>query len=106
VPLSRLPAAERRAARRSGAHAVGRIPHHAGLAEALRRQGRFRQRHHPRLLRRLRHAALRAGLDTFDDASWFRLEANIFTKSAQPWDRLDPAVPAFATYPTGKSYSP
>ena len=41
---------------------------------------------------------------TFDDASWFRPEANIFVKSAQPWDHLDPAVPAFPTYPTGKSY--
>ena len=41
---------------------------------------------------------------TFDDASWFRPEANIFVKSAQPWDHMDPAVPMFATYPTGKSY--
>jgi len=41
---------------------------------------------------------------TFDDASWFRPEANIFVKSAQPWDHMDPAVPAFATYPSGKAY--
>lgn len=41
---------------------------------------------------------------TFDDASWFRPEANIFVKSAQPWDRLDPDIPAFAVYPTGKAY--
>jgi hypothetical protein len=41
---------------------------------------------------------------TFDDASWFRPEANIFVKSAQPWDHMDPAVPTFPTYPTGKSY--
>jgi hypothetical protein len=41
---------------------------------------------------------------TFDDASWFRPEANIFARSAQPWDHMDPAVPTFATYPTGKSY--
>lgn len=41
---------------------------------------------------------------TFDDPSWFRPEANIFVKSAQPWDHLDPAVPAHDTYPTGKSY--
>ena len=41
---------------------------------------------------------------TFDDASWFRPEANIFVKSAQPWDHMDPAVPTFATYPTGKAY--
>jgi|HubBroStandDraft_2_1064218.scaffolds.fasta_scaffold839384_1 hypothetical protein len=42
---------------------------------------------------------------TFDDPSWFRPDANIFTKSAQPWDHMDPAVPAFETYPQGKSYS-
>ncbi|MGA8399382.1 MAG: GFA family protein [Stellaceae bacterium] len=42
---------------------------------------------------------------TFDDPSWFKPEANIFTKSAQPWDHMDPAVPAFETYPQGKSYS-
>jgi hypothetical protein len=41
---------------------------------------------------------------TFDDPSWFKPEANIFTKSAQPWDFLDPAVPRFETYPGGKSY--
>ena len=41
---------------------------------------------------------------TFDDPSWFRPEANIFAKSAQPWDHMDPAVPRFATYPTGKAY--
>ena len=42
---------------------------------------------------------------TFDDPSWFQPEANIFVKSAQPWDALDPAIPAFETYPDGKSYS-
>ena len=41
---------------------------------------------------------------TFDDPSWFRPEANIFVKSAQPWDRLAPEVPAFDIYPSGKSY--
>lgn len=41
---------------------------------------------------------------TFDDPSWFRPEANIFFKSAQPWDHRDPAVPAFETYPGGKAY--
>ncbi len=41
---------------------------------------------------------------TFDDPSWFRPEANIFVKSAQPWDHLDPAVPQFQIYPSGKSY--
>jgi hypothetical protein len=41
---------------------------------------------------------------TFDDPSWFRPEANIFVKSAQPWDHRDPAVPAFEIYPGGKAY--
>ena len=41
---------------------------------------------------------------TFDDPSWFRPEANIFMKSAQPWDRGDPAVPAFEIYPEKKAY--
>ena len=41
---------------------------------------------------------------TFDDAGWFRPEANIFTKSAQPWDHFDPAIPLYETYPQGKSY--
>ncbi|MEM9684491.1 MAG: GFA family protein [Pseudomonadota bacterium] len=41
---------------------------------------------------------------TFDDPSWFRPEANIFVKSAQPWDSMAPEVPAFDIYPTGKSY--
>jgi hypothetical protein len=41
---------------------------------------------------------------TFDDPGWFRPQANIFVKSAQPWDHLDPAVPQFPIYPVGKSY--
>ena len=41
---------------------------------------------------------------TFDDPSWFRPQANIFVKSAQPWDHLDPSVPQFPVYPVGKSY--
>lgn len=41
---------------------------------------------------------------TLDDPSWFQPEANVFTKSAQPWDWLDPAVPRFETYPAGRSY--
>lgn len=41
---------------------------------------------------------------TFDDPAWFQPDANIFVKSAQPWDHLDPGVPQFATYPSGKAY--
>jgi hypothetical protein len=46
---------------------------------------------------------LRVG--TLDDPSGFRPEADIFVKSAQPWDHMDPALPKYPTYPPGKSYS-
>lgn len=46
---------------------------------------------------------LRVG--TLDDPGEFRPEAEIFVKSAQSWDRLDPALPHHATYPPGRSYS-
>lgn len=36
---------------------------------------------------------LRAG--SLDDASGFRPAAELWTASAQPWDRLDPALPHF-----------
>jgi hypothetical protein len=41
-----------------------------------------------------------------DDPSGFQPEADIFVKSAQPWDYMNPAVPKYATYPPGKSYNP
>ncbi len=47
---------------------------------------------------------LRVG--TLDDPSGFRAEADIFVKSAQPWDHLNPALPKYDTYPPGKSYPP
>lgn len=46
---------------------------------------------------------LRVG--SLDDPSGFRPEADIFVKSAQPWDHMDPALPKFDTYPPGRSYS-
>ena len=48
--------------------------------------------------------AIRAG--TLDDPSVFRPEADIFVRSAQPWDHMDPALPKHAAYPPGKSYTP
>ena len=45
---------------------------------------------------------LRVG--TLDEPAEFRPEADIFVKSAQPWDHMDPALPKFPTYPAGKSY--
>jgi hypothetical protein len=47
---------------------------------------------------------LRVG--TLDDPSAFRPEADIFVKSAQPWEHLDPALPKYETYPPGRSYQP
>ena len=47
---------------------------------------------------------LRVG--TLDDPSEFRPEADIFVKSAQPWEHLNPALPKFDTYPPGRSYLP
>ena len=65
-------------------------------------------------MRRLWIAALRAGptrpdivglrVGTLDDPSIFRADADIFVKSAQPWDHMDPALPKYDTYPPGKSY--
>lgn len=47
---------------------------------------------------------LRVG--TLDDPSEFRPEADIFVKSAQPWEHMNPDLPKYDTYPPGKSYSP
>jgi hypothetical protein len=45
---------------------------------------------------------LRVG--TLDDPSEFHPEADIFVKSAQPWDHMNPALPKYDTYPPGKAY--
>ena len=45
---------------------------------------------------------LRVG--TLDDPGEFRAEADIFVKSAQKWDHLNPSLPKYDTYPPGKSY--
>jgi hypothetical protein len=41
---------------------------------------------------------------TLDDPSWFKPDADIFMKSAQPWDHDQPDVPKHDTYPPGRSY--
>jgi hypothetical protein len=41
---------------------------------------------------------------TLDDPAWFRPEADIFVRSAQPWEPVDAAVPQYPDYPQGKSY--
>ena len=43
---------------------------------------------------------------SFDDPSWFRPEADIFVKSAQPWDHMNPDLPKYASYPPGRAYTP
>jgi len=40
---------------------------------------------------------------SLDDPSKFRSEADIFVKSAQPWDYMNPATSKYETYPPGKS---
>jgi hypothetical protein len=36
---------------------------------------------------------------SLDDPSWFRPQYDIFTSQAQPWDRMDSALPKHAKYP-------
>jgi hypothetical protein len=45
---------------------------------------------------------LRVG--TLDDPSGFQADADIFVKSAQPWDHMNPALAKYPTYPPGRSY--
>jgi hypothetical protein len=45
-------------------------------------------------------------VDTLDDPSQFRPTADIFVKSAQPWDHMDPELPKYAGYPPGEAYEP
>jgi hypothetical protein len=47
---------------------------------------------------------LRVG--SLDDPSEFRPEADIFVKSAQPWDPMNPDLPKHQTYPPGRAYTP
>jgi hypothetical protein len=42
---------------------------------------------------------------TQDDPSGFRPDADIFVRSAQPWDHMNPQVPKYDTYPPGLSYT-
>ncbi len=41
---------------------------------------------------------------TLDDPGWFRPDADIFVRSAQPWEPIDPTVPQYPDYPPGKAY--
>ena len=52
----------------------------------------------------LRAVILKVG--TLDDPSGFRPEADIFVKSAQPWDHMNPDLPKYPTYPPGRAYEP
>jgi len=36
---------------------------------------------------------------SLDDPSWFHPQMEIFVSDAQPWDRMDPAIPKFEQYP-------
>ena len=41
---------------------------------------------------------------TLDDPSWFKPDADIFMRSAQPWDHDQSDVPKHDAYPPGHSY--
>ncbi len=41
---------------------------------------------------------------TLDEPGWFKPDADIFVKSAQPWEPVDAMVPRYATYPAGRAY--
>ncbi len=41
---------------------------------------------------------------TLDDPNWFRPKADIFMRSAQPWDHDETGVPKYDGYPPGRSY--
>jgi hypothetical protein len=43
---------------------------------------------------------------SLDDASWFQPQMDIFTKSAQPWAALDPALPKFEAAPPREAARP
>ena len=47
---------------------------------------------------------LRVG--SLDEPGEFRPEADIFVKSAQPWDYMNPDLPKYQTYPPGRAYTP
>ena len=36
---------------------------------------------------------------SLDDPSWFHPQMDIFVSRAQPWDRMDPELPRYDTYP-------
>jgi hypothetical protein len=40
---------------------------------------------------------------TIDEPGWFRPDADIFVKSAQPWEPVDATVPRYPSYPPGSS---
>lgn len=114
MPLPRLPACQRCAACCRGARAVGVVPHRPGAPRryvARADSGNEITRVFcgdcgtPLYVQvSTRPDIVGVRFCTFDDPGWFRPDANIFVKSAQPWDHLDPGVPQFATYPSGKAY--
>jgi len=114
LPLSRLPTPERCRARPRRPRPQRWIPHPPGNPKAICHKGRQRQRHRPgfcgdcgtplyvQVATRPDIVGLR--VCTLDDPSWFRPDADIFMRSAQPWDHEQPDVPKHDTYPPGQSY--
>jgi hypothetical protein len=36
---------------------------------------------------------------SLDDPSWFKLQMDVWTSDAHPWDQMNPALPKFEKYP-------
>ena len=37
---------------------------------------------------------------SLDDPSWFKLQMDVWTYDAHPWDQMNPALPKFEKYPS------
>jgi len=37
---------------------------------------------------------------SLDDPSWFKLQMDVWTCDAHPWDQMNPALPKFEKYPS------
>ena len=39
---------------------------------------------------------------SLDDPSWFKLQVDVWTSDAHPWDQMNPKLPKFKKYPISK----
>ncbi len=76
----------------------GALRYHAGVADSGRAVGRgfCAECGSPIAATQAGHPIVVVYAASLDDPSWHRPTMEIFTSKAQPWDRLDPALPQFA----------